>query len=176
MRVWRRLAGPGPSWWPRPGCGLWPRPSAPEPESNLVRCVLLRPEAQRSLVRWRDDWAAPLLGIVWSTYRVNRTDPDLTALVMAIVASATTHALRQEFESRGARLHQDVDRRRVRHPVRGETEVHVMVSTPESLRPHGVRLMGLVYADLLDQVPQWQAQSAAMRHAEKLGPTGAPEA
>jgi transcriptional regulator with XRE-family HTH domain len=141
----------------------WAAPAAPHPAPNVVRATLLRPEAREVLVNWLEDWALPLWRIVWSTYQVTPQDAALTALVVDIAASEQTAQLWEQRDApAGPRLYQAAARRQVRHPEHGVMDVAALVTTPEALRPAGVRLMGLVPAVVIDQVPEWEAGAAAM--------------
>ncbi|WP_340562324.1 MmyB family transcriptional regulator [Streptomyces sp. GSL17-111] len=135
----------------------WAAPWAPRPEPSIVRAVLLRPEARDVLLRWREDWAVPLVNIVWSTYQVHRDDPALRALVDELLGCPESAALWASREARVAApaLHQGMDRRGVRHPVKGEMEVVPLVSRPETLR--SCRMVVLAPVEWGERAERWEA-------------------
>jgi hypothetical protein len=138
----------------------WAAPWAENPETSILR-MIFRPESRDSLLRWREDWAGPMVDLIRSALHTHPGHAGLSAQVRGVLAAdPEARALWAERERVGLpRLHPDTRVRQVRHPDHGVLDVVPLLLSPEPVRGHRLVILA---------PPAWADMPARERYG--LGP------
>ncbi|EKX65434.1 helix-turn-helix transcriptional regulator [Streptomyces ipomoeae] len=114
-------------------------------QNNLMKWILIHPEARHQLVNWRDDWARPSIAqirFVCGRYPDNRA---LQELARDVVAGSPE--VRELWERHEVHTHSDGDVRKFRLPYHGAEETTVRIIMLAPLRSIESRFVVLMRID-----------------------------